>query len=730
MRTVNFREVGMVNYGPYKDPMILPIKDNSLILIVGPNGVGKTMMIDAIPYTLFGTTSKEMKGDDVVNNVVGKDCHTWVEFETEGSSYRVDRYQKYRKIGNSVTLKKDGTTIKTGQTEVLPEIEKIICSFKMFMNTRMFGQKVKDFFTDLVDSKKKEIFRKILNLDSYTDYYDETNRRLKDIDLTLQESRKISAVCQAIIQESENNIKILNEKETLFYIEKDKRINTVRQEIKKIEQYIKEQNSLLEPIEKELKLMVYDDEMIQKLLLKKSSIENELISKKKEIENLRTQKIAELKQKAESKKYEFIQQKQSQEIEFQKTVSSLKQTVVDKVKPLEDYINNKINIKHVEIKSEIKFAEGRAEEITKHVIHSKDSKCPLCETEVSGDTKELLENKITHYNVTAERLKKYIKILMEDKEEQEAKIKSIKNDIEAEVSKLRNGYEKTIIEIDENIKNIDLKLKDLVNKVNETALLQYDQAVEEHKTTLKENEVTLSIALEAKKQYESILEKKNNVVRTIENLNTKIAHNEKVIETIEQEHFDKTQISHHENKKKDNIDKLNTINQNTRKQEKYIEILEFWKQAFSPSGIPSMLIDESIPFMNITITEILDTISNGRYVVSFDTLSTTKSGEYRDKISVNVLDTVTRANTRTQLSGGQTRMIDIATILTLGELQSKVQMVKFNILLFDEIFDSLDEENIGNVSKMLSKLKTGKTIFVISHKHPDQLEADETISLR
>jgi DNA repair exonuclease SbcCD ATPase subunit len=82
-----------------------------------------------------------------------------------------------------------------------------------------------------------------------------------------------------------------------------------------------------------------------------------------------------------------------------------------------------------------------------------------------------------------------------------------------------------------------------------------------------------------------------------------------------------------------------------------------------------------------------------------------------------------------QLSGGQTRLIDIATILTLGDLQASIQDVSINILLFDEIFDSLDEENIGYVSKVLSKLKFGKAIYLISHRHEGQLEADETLAL-
>jgi exonuclease SbcC len=160
-----------------------------------------------------------------------------------------------------------------------------------------------------------------------------------------------------------------------------------------------------------------------------------------------------------------------------------------------------------------------------------------------------------------------------------------------------------------------------------------------------------------------------------------------------------------------------------------IEMTEFWKSAFSSTGIPSMLIDESVPFMNRRVSTYLEKLTNGRYIVSFDTLAETKGGDFRDKISVNVLDTHTRASSRIQLSGGQTRIIDIATILTLGDLQSNIQDVSFNILLFDEIFDSLDEENIGFVSKVLSNMKLGKSIYLISHRHEDQLEADEVLVL-
>ena len=100
MREVEFQEIGMVNFGPYIDPMILPFNNNCLILITGPNGIGKTMAIDALPFTLFGVTSKGARGDDVVNNRIGKGCHTWAKFKSDNVPYKVDRYHKYPSLGN------------------------------------------------------------------------------------------------------------------------------------------------------------------------------------------------------------------------------------------------------------------------------------------------------------------------------------------------------------------------------------------------------------------------------------------------------------------------------------------------------------------------------------------------------------------------------------------------------------------------------------------------------
>jgi len=161
---VRFSKVGMENFCCYIDPMEIEIKDNDLTVIVGPNGIGKSTMFNAIPFTAYGETSSKLKGDDVVNNKIGKNCHTWLELYIDDEFYRIDRYVKHSKFGTTVHLKKgkgNNEIIKKGQKEVKPEVERILMPQKLFFNTKLFGQKVNSFFTDLEDSKQKEIFRKI-----------------------------------------------------------------------------------------------------------------------------------------------------------------------------------------------------------------------------------------------------------------------------------------------------------------------------------------------------------------------------------------------------------------------------------------------------------------------------------------------------------------------------------------------------------------------------------------
>jgi len=287
------------------------------------------------------------------------------------------------------------------------------------------------------------------------------------------------------------------------------------------------------------------------------------------------------------------------------------------------------------------------------------------------------------------------------------------------VVEIENNYS---ILLSKNKNRLTIALKTLENK--------HDLVVSSIKTDSdKEKEKLIKILKEKEERKDQLIksiEEKNNIENNIKLSKNNITNCELLINNKSNEKFDDSVLISNGLKLRELRNKRLELNILEKEKNELIEIYYFWKTGYSMSGIPSMLIDEAIPFMNERIRFYLDQIGE-RYVVSFDTLNKNKGGEFKDKISINVYDSVTKANNRKQLSGGQTRIVDISTILTLRDLQSKIRDMKTNIIILDEIFDSLDTKNIEYVSSVLRNMTKGNSINIISHSQIDQLDVDETL---
>ena len=722
MRDVNFTEVGMENFGPYIDPMVLTFPNDSLTLLTGPNGIGKTMSLDAIPYTLYGITSKGARGDDVVNNVIGRNCKTWVKFTINGDTYEVIRYRKYTKLNNTVTISKnDEDPYKKGQTEVLPEVVKLICPKKSFMNTLMFGQKVKDFFTDLIDSDKKEIFRMILNIDRYQIYYDHDT-----VTTYVSNTENEIQMNQGLMADAKDQIQILSNQKKKFYEQRDLEVLELQTSIdtnqRLIDQWQKTVDDLKAKQEdwKELEQQLLDLEKAEKEIDSKFDLQRQQLIQTKEL------KDSDLKSQAKQAENEFKLKSVESEKDKRQYYGNLKEKYDDEIKQL---IEEKSEILREMDRAQdsINYAEIEIEELQTGL---KGTSCPTCLQTITEECKTILLNKIAvKQKIIDENTKLIDSILKVKRSEMFKKIEKINEKKEQAEKTLGSDLKDIELILLQEQQNCDNKLFKALDAV-ESMFKQHMELIK----TNQQNELTpiynqMEVLAKDARRHQNLEKELDEAERTLNTVQRTKIQKLADLKAVEAREFDDEQIFSYERK----IREFEIENEEmTYQLEEAIEnltIIEFWKMAFSPRGIPSMLIDESIPYMNEKVSEYLDKLTNGRYIVSFDTLAETKSGEFRDKISVNVLDTQTRASSRIQLSGGQTRIIDIATILTLGDLQSNIQGVKFNILLFDEIFDSLDEENIGFVSKVLSNMKFGRAIYLISHRHEDQLEADEVLTL-
>ena len=731
MRDIQFQEVGMENYGPYIDPLILEFQNDSLTLVTGPNGIGKTMALDAILFTLYGITSRGMRGDDVVNNVVGRNCKTWVKFRIDSMDYTVTRYHKYSKLGNTVILNVGGVDAKQGHKEVLPEIERLLTPRKTFTNTLMFGQKVKDFFTDLTDSDKKEIFRQILNLNKYVLYYNTVSNKLKTIVEEFSTLSNDRIVKEKLIEDTVEQIDILTQQKIDY--------ETEREEIlKDLQSSIDKNLELTSNWEETLQEHISSNELSNSL-----DVGEEIKEVQKQIDQLTTHyenECQKLSHQKELKLHDFENKAQLELNKMKDEIGSAKDELRNEESALRDELEEFLQFNQeqrrelentiIKLESDASFHGVQADKLYTNVIDADIAVCPTCDTDLTEEKIEKIKDKIQQHhdaiqsaNEAAADLHKSMQTLRHHLAEKSEEINS-KREL------IRNKIEWLDLDLRKKTKELDIRLNEAQEKLLKAFQQENEARYSDYVSSKAELDSKLSELNEQKEQIDQYEGMKSEIEKSIDNLMTERQKLETQYEMASKREYDEKQLNSYKSKKIRLSNEWKAIADNIAEILKRKVKYEFWKDAYSPTGIPSMLIDEAIPFMNKKIAEYLERLTNGRYVVSFDTLAATKAGEFRDKISVNVLDTFTRANSRVQLSGGQTRIIDIATILTLGDLQSNIQDMKINILVFDEIFDSLDDENIMQVSKVLNKLKIGKSIYLISHRHEDQLEADEVLAMQ
>jgi len=727
MRKVELKQVGMENFGPYIEPMVLDFKNNTITLIVGPNGVGKSMTLDAIPYTFYGVTSRGAHGDDVVNNQIGKNCKTWVKLNVDNDSYLITRYHKHSKFGNTVIVTRNGEDIRKGHRESLPFIQNLICSQKAFMNTLFFGQKVKDFFTDLTDSQRKEIFKQILNLGKYENYYKMVDQKLRDTKASQDQIQTQFSVKEQLLQDCKRSIQNLEEQRKKFMEERERKL----EEISKAIESEKFSLEVLEKTIEELKGKVTDlsetKEKIQKLDFEIQSYESKYQTDLNLIEQKRKSKILELqgsKADAERSIESEINEKNNQlEKEIRAKTDNLNRFILEIQKEISD-----CRLKKEKLSGQIDSRKARIREITEQVLEADISTCPVCEQEVNEDTKKMLLGKIKTYEKEISELEESISELENRMESLEKERWEKEKQIQDQIRVIRERIEENISQKNEIISKLSERLN--------TALQNLEIAVKKEKEALQKLLHKIEELREEKRELEDKVRKYENderqlemTIRNREELLKKISQLESNKKIIEEQKFDDSQITYYKNQEKELHEELKTLESEKKELAKLHDICSFWKVGFSFTGIPAMLIDESIPFINNRLAEYLDILSNGRFIVTLDTVSQTKSGEYRDKISENIIDTHTKASKRVQLSGGQTRLIDIAMILTLSDLQGMINDVFFNFLLFDEIFDSLDYENSAYVCKVLRKIRD-RAIVIIAHQNLDQLEADVVLNFQ
>ena len=198
-----------MSYGKGVPP--LQLSDVRLACLSGDNGNGKSAILDAMTWALFGAT-RAPREDDVIR-LGATNCRVLLDFQLGESKYRVVK-QRDRKGSSPVwTLQawqEDGTlrNLSDGR-ETKQQIERLLrLNYEMFLATAYLAQGQADVFARAKASERKQIVADILDLSRY----DELEKKARERHREARE-RKITAEQQLvqIDQDLEDQDRVLEE---------------------------------------------------------------------------------------------------------------------------------------------------------------------------------------------------------------------------------------------------------------------------------------------------------------------------------------------------------------------------------------------------------------------------------------------------------------------------------------------------------------------------------------
>lgn len=138
-------------------------------------------------------------------------------------------------------------------------------------------------------------------------------------------------------------------------------------------------------------------------------------------------------------------------------------------------------------------------------------------------------------------------------------------------------------------------------------------------------------------------------------------------------------------------------------------------QVFGAAGVRAHILDTVTPYLNERTAHYLATLSDGNINATWNTLTKSKSGELKEKFSIDVMNEK-GASRFGGLSGGEKRKVRLSTAMALQDLVASRASNPISLWIADEIDDALDEAGLERLMIILEeKAREKGTVLMISH---------------
>jgi len=165
------------------------------------NGTGKTALMQALSYALFGTPINDIRKDNLVNRTNNKNMLVTLEFSVDGIDYKIERGRKPNILKfyiNNVQQQKDDDSAQGENKETQQHIEKVLnMSGDMFKHIVALNTYTQPFLA-LKNNEQREIIEQLLGITLLSEKAEKVKEQIrKTKDSIQQEEFLIKAIEEA-----------------------------------------------------------------------------------------------------------------------------------------------------------------------------------------------------------------------------------------------------------------------------------------------------------------------------------------------------------------------------------------------------------------------------------------------------------------------------------------------------------------------------------------------------
>ena len=682
----------------YRDPVELDFESFDLACISGQNGAGKSSLLDAFTWALFG---KARGGDkDALINLQSKAAEVALTFAYEGNIYRVQRtatkgkstvlefqiaearnsifdnsenQQSNIELSNNVTW--HPLTEKSGR-ETQNRIEQTLrLDYDTFVNASFFLQGKADEFTQKKASERKTVLSNILGLEIWETYKERTTDRRKDIE------KEIAGIDRSI---ADIDLELAEEEP------RKQKLKSLEADLKRLAAARKTQESALESIRKAA------SELDQELAAEKARLDEERRGLKTQLSVISDQSsvVSELTGRIEGARKSLTEAEE----------------MLAKRNELEEN-RNAAREEFASLKAENELRKLEMDELKARIDQLESAEgatCPLCGQELSeahrkSTLKQLQKEgkeKGDHFRANKSRMDELTKVIAE---------------IESQIAKLSNAERERLT---------------LSNSIT-----QWTERIESAQKAVQQWEAGGAARL---KEVESILASEKFAAEVRKPAISLDEAERSLLELQEQENKKNQEVGG----ARQLVEVLDSLRARKKglvlEREEMTQLVARHKtleRAFGKDGVPALLIEQALPQIEAKANDLLDRLSNGQMSIRFAT-----QAEYKDKKRDDLKETLDilisdGAGLRDyeMYSGGEAFRVNFAIRLALSEVLAGRKGARLQTLIIDEGFGSQDALGRQRLIEAINLVKPDfAKILVITHldelkdAFPTRIEVEKT----